>query len=161
MVAAWSKLRHPAEMLKLAYKLGNIRGEKRQEFKQALWQVQVQSIQTSVRLLANENARQPACAANAKDPLWHANSRLINVNSFHQTTASPPGVTTRGWMLPKSNVGAVRSNLRNGDRHPPQQPRSNSRAWGIVGIVGGLIAIVFSILSMTGHGLHLLHRWHH
>jgi hypothetical protein len=55
-------------MLKLVYKLGNIRGEKRQEFKQALWQVQVQSIQTSARQLANENARQPACAANAKDP---------------------------------------------------------------------------------------------
>ncbi|MGA8669237.1 MAG: hypothetical protein WB679_05145 [Terracidiphilus sp.] len=38
---------------------------------------------------------------------------------------------------------------------------SNSRAWGIVGIVGGLIAIAFSILPMTGHGLHLLDRWHH
>jgi hypothetical protein len=38
---------------------------------------------------------------------------------------------------------------------------SNSRTWGIVALVGGLIAILFSILTMTGHGLNLLHRWHH
>jgi hypothetical protein len=28
-------------------------------------------------------------------------------------------------------------------------------------IVGSLLAIVLSILAMTGHGFHLLHRWHH
>jgi hypothetical protein len=33
-------------------------------------------------------------------------------------------------------------------------------AEAIVAMLGGLIAIVFSFLSMTGHGLHLLHRWH-
>jgi hypothetical protein len=56
-------------MLKLAYKLGNIRGEKGQGFNEVLWQVHVQSIQTSVLLLENEDAQQPACAANANDPL--------------------------------------------------------------------------------------------
>jgi hypothetical protein len=40
------------------------------------------------------------------------------------------------------------------------EENSNSRAWGVVGIVGGLIAIILSILTMTGHGLHLLKRWH-
>jgi hypothetical protein len=35
-----------------------------------------------------------------------------------------------------------------------------SRGWLIAGLIGGLIAIIFSTLTMTGHSLHaLLRHW--
>jgi hypothetical protein len=103
------------------------------------------------------------------------NCSHLRVTSFiFNGSPTPKGAFTNGGRFlsgtrrPGTRAFGAHRPAKESPKHPTlsvqfrnMEENNLSRRMKVVMIVCAVVGLIFSILAMTGHGLHLLRRWHH